>query len=104
MQFCAEYGNIYRYKNVEVILNMEPLEIILGVLILITSILVVVLVLMQEGRQQGLSGAIAGGAETFFGKSKSRTMEQKLVKYTKILAIVLFVLTLGTTLALFFIR
>ncbi|MDD6061907.1 MAG: preprotein translocase subunit SecG [Oscillospiraceae bacterium] len=83
---------------------MEPLEIILGVLILITSILVVVLVLMQEGRQQGLSGAIAGGAETFFGKSKSRTMEQKLVKYTKILAIVFFVLTLGTTLALFFIR
>lgn len=85
-------------------MNMEPLEIILGVLILITSILVVVLVLMQEGRQQGLSGAIAGGAETFFGKSKSRTMEQKLVKYTKILAIVFFVLTLGTTLALFFIR
>lgn len=83
---------------------MEPLEIILGVLILITSILVVVLVLMQEGRQQGLSGAIAGGAETFFGKSKGRTMEQKLVKYTKILAIVFFVLTLGTTLALFFIR
>ena len=85
-------------------MNMEPLEIILGVLILITSILVVVLVLMQEGRQQGLSGAIAGGAETFFGKSKSRTMEQKLVKYTKILAIVFFVLTLGTTLELFFIR
>ena len=83
---------------------MEPLEIILGVLILITSILVVVLVLMQEGRQQGLSGAIAGGAETFFGKSKSRTMEQKLVKYTKILAIVFFVMTLGTTLALLFIR
>lgn len=83
---------------------MEPLEIILGALILITSILIVVLVLMQEGRQQGLSGAIAGGAETFFGKSKSRTMEQKLVKYTKILAIVFFVMTLGTTLALLFIR
>lgn len=83
---------------------MEPLEIILGALILITSILIVVLVLMQEGRQQGLSGAIAGGAETFFGKSKGRTMEQKLVKYTKILAIVFFILTLGTTLALLFIR
>lgn len=83
---------------------MEPLEIILGALILITSVLIVVLVLMQEGRQQGLSGAIAGGAETFFGKSKGRTMEQKLVKYTKILAIVFFILTLGTTLALLFIR
>ena len=104
LQFRAMYGKLYAYKNVEVISNMEPLEIILGALILITSILIVVLVLMQEGRQQGLSGAIAGGAETFFGKSKSRTMEQKLVKYTKILAIVFFVMTLGTTLALLFIR
>ena len=83
---------------------MQPIEIILGILILITSILVVVLVLLQEGKQQGLSGAIAGGAETFFGKSKGRTMEQKLVKITRVLAIVFFVLTLGTTLLLLFIR
>ena len=83
---------------------MQAIEIILGILILITSILVVILVLLQEGKQQGLSGAIAGGAETFFGKSKGRTMEQKLVKITRVLAIVFFVLTLGTTLLLFFIR
>lgn len=83
---------------------MEPLEIILGIFILLTSILIVILVLLQEGKQQGLSGAIAGGAETFFGKSKGRTMEQKLVKATRILAIVFFVLTLGTTLALLFLR
>lgn len=83
---------------------MQAIEIILGILILITSILVVVLVLLQEGKQQGLSGAIAGGAETFFGKSKGRTMEQKLVKITRVLAIVFFVLTLGTTLLLLFLR
>ena len=83
---------------------MQAIEIILGILILITSILVVVLVLLQEGKQQGLSGAIAGGAETFFGKSKGRTMEQKLVKITRVLAVIFFVLTLGTTLLLLFIR
>ncbi len=83
---------------------MQAIEIILGVLILITSILVVIMVLLQEGKQQGLSGAIAGGAETFFGKSKGRTMEQKLVKITRVLAIVFFVLTLGTTLLLLFLR
>ena len=59
---------------------------------------------MQEGKQQGLSGAIAGGAETFFGKSKGRTMEQKLVKITRVFAVVFFVLTLGTTLILLFLR
>ena len=83
---------------------MPTIEIILGVLILIPSILVVIMVLLQEGKQQGLSGAIAGGAETFFGKSKGRTMEQKLVKITRVLAIVFFVLTLGTTLLLLFLR
>ncbi|MBR5620301.1 MAG: preprotein translocase subunit SecG [Clostridia bacterium] len=83
---------------------MQALEIILGILILLTSLLIVVLVLLQEGKQQGLSGAIAGGAETFFGKSKGRTMEQKLVKITRVFAVVFFVLTLGTTLILLFLR
>lgn len=83
---------------------MQAIEIILGICILITSLLIVVLVLLQEGKQQGLSGAIAGGAETFFGKSKGRTMEQKLVKITRVCAIIFFVLTLGTTLLLLFIR
>ena len=83
---------------------MQALEIVLGILILITSILVVIMVLLQEGKQQGLSGAIAGGAETFFGKSKGRTMEQKLVKITRVFAVAFFVLTLGTTLILLFLR
>lgn len=83
---------------------MQALEIILGILILLTSLLIVVLVLLQEGKQQGLSGAIAGGAETFFGKSKGRTMEQKLVKITRVFAVVFFILTLGTTLILLFLR
>ncbi len=83
---------------------MHPLEIVLGILILLTSLLIVVLVLLQEGKQQGLSGAIAGGAETFFGKSKGRTMEQKLVKITRVLAVVFFVLTMATTLVLLFLR
>lgn len=83
---------------------MQPLEIVLGILILLTSLLIVVLVLLQEGKQQGLSGAIAGGAETFFGKSKGRTMEQKLVKITRVFAVVFFVLTMATTLVLLFLR
>ena len=78
-------------------------EILLGVILIITSIALVAIVLMQEGRSDGLSGAIAGGAETFFGKNKGRTMEQKLVKITKFLAIAFFVLTLLATLIVMFI-
>ena len=83
---------------------MQWYEIVLGVVLLITSVALVAMVLLQEGRQQGLSGAIAGGAETFLGKSKSKTIEQKLVKITKILAIIFFVLSLVATLVVLFVQ
>ena len=79
-------------------------EIVLGIVLIITSLALVAMVLLQEGRQQGLSGAIAGGADTFLGKSKGKTVEQKLVKITKILAVVFFVLSLVSTLVVLFIK
>lgn len=83
---------------------MQWYEIVLGIVLIVTSIALVAMVLLQEGRQQGLSGAIAGGAETFLGKSKSKTIEQKLVKITKILAIIFFVLSLIATLVVLFVQ
>lgn len=77
-------------------------EIILGIILLLLSVAIIVLVLLQEGKSAGLSGAITGGAETFFGKNKSRTMESKLVLITKIVAISFFVLALVATLLLLF--
>ena len=68
---------------------MEKALIIIHVII---SIILIVTVLMQQGKQQGLSGAIAGGAETFFGKNKGRTIDGVLKKVTAIIAI-LFVVT-----------
>ena len=80
---------------------MSVVEIILGVLLLIASIVLIIVIILQEGNQQGI-GVVSGGADTFFGKSKGRTMEQKLVKFTKISAIVFFVLTLGVTIYFIF--
>ena len=77
-------------------------EIILGIVLILLSVAIIVLVLLQEGKSAGLSGAIAGGAETFFGKNKSRTMVSKLVLITKIIAISFFVLALVATLLLLF--
>ena len=50
----------------------------------------------------GLSGAISGGADTFFGKAKGKTIEQKLAKITKYVAIVFFVLALVVSIAFMF--
>ena len=62
---------------------MQVLVVILNFLLVINAIALIVAVLMQQGNTQGL-GAIAGGAETFFGKNKGQTIEGKLAKYTKI--------------------
>ena len=65
---------------------MEILRIILTVIFIVMCIALTVLVLMQEGKDAGL-GTIAGGAETYWGKNKGRSMEGLLVKITKWLAI-----------------
>ena len=58
---------------------MQIIKIILSVIFIIDCIALTVVVLMQEGKQQGL-GAIAGAAETYWGKNKGRSMEGGLVK------------------------
>ncbi len=73
---------------------MAIYEIIFAVVLIVLAIGIVALVLLQEGNSKGLSGAIAGGADTFFGKNKGRTMEAKLVKLTKIIGIGFFVIAL----------
>lgn len=65
---------------------MGALRITLTIIFIIVCIALTVLVLMQEGKDQGL-GAISGAAETYWGKNKGRSMEGKLVKITKYLAI-----------------
>ncbi len=82
---------------------MQWYEIVVGIVLIITSLALVAIVLLQEGRSAGLSGAIAGGAETFLGKGKSKTAEQKLVKITKVLAIAFFILSLVSTLIVLFV-
>ena len=70
---------------------MHIVKIILSIIFIIDCIALTVVVLMQEGKQQGL-GAIAGAAETYWGKNKGRSMEGALVKITTGLAVGFMVL------------
>lgn len=74
--------------------------ILLLVYILVCCVLTVI-VLMQEGKQAGLTGAISGAAETYWGKNKSRSMEGGLELATRILAVVFVVLSLILNLKIF---
>ena len=61
---------------------------------IIISLVLIISVLMQQGHQQGISGAIAGGAETFFGKNKGKSTEAKMKKWTWICLAILAVLSI----------
>lgn len=70
------------------------MQIAIGIVLIIAAVFLVVSVLMQSGKSHNLSGTIAGGAETFFGKTKGSTIDKKLSKLTTIVAIVFVVLVL----------
>jgi preprotein translocase subunit SecG len=73
------------------------LEIVSSAILVLSSIFLVIIVLAQHGKSAYLGGAIAGGAaETFLGKSKAKTVDVILSRYTKIIAIVFVALTLLT--------
>lgn len=63
----------------------------LTIVFVIVALVLTVVVLMQEGKSAGL-GTISGAAETYWGKNKGRSMEGKLEKATRILAVAFFVL------------
>ena len=71
---------------------MTTLEIVLGIILLIGALFLIVAVLMQHGKAKSLSGTIAGGAETFFGKTKGRAIDKVLSRVTSVVAVVFVVL------------
>lgn len=71
---------------------MGTLRLILTIIYIIDCVFLAVVVLMQEGKSAGL-GAISGAAESYWGKNKGRSMEGKLVTFTKVAAILFLVLS-----------
>jgi len=67
--------------------------IILNIIYIIIALSMIVIVLLQSAKSSGMSGTIAGGAETFFGKNKGRTIDAMLSKYTTFAAIAFIVIS-----------
>lgn len=74
---------------------MSTISIILTVLQVLSGLAVTAIVLMQSGKSAGLSGSIAGGAETFLSKGKAKSWDAKLAKMTKWFGLGFVVLTLA---------
>lgn len=76
------------------------LRTILTVVFIIICLALTFIVLLQEGKSAGL-GAVAGAAESYWGKNKGRSMEGNLVKITKVLAILFLVMAVVLNLNVF---
>lgn len=76
---------------------------VFGAILILASVIITVVVLMQEGRSQNLSGAITGGTDSFVGKSKGRTIESKLERITKWLIVFFFIIVLAAFLVFIFV-
>lgn len=79
---------------------MEILKTILTVVFILISLALTVIILMQEGKSAGL-GAIAGAADTYWGKNKGRSMEGMLVRGTKILVTLFIILAIVLNMGIF---
>lgn len=73
---------------------MSVWEVILGIAVILVSIVIIAVILFQQGHRAGISGAISGGADTFLSKNKARTADATLARVTKYIAILFFILAL----------
>ena len=81
--------------NIEREFEMIVLEYVLLILLLVSAVFIVVAVLLQKSSEDGLSGTIAGGADTFYGKDKSSHTDRALYKWTIIAAVVFMLAVLA---------
>ena len=68
---------------------------ILGGLLIAVSLFLVIAVLLQSSKSKGISGTIAGGAETFFGKTKGTSIDKLLSKLTVVVSILVVLVTIA---------
>ena len=74
---------------------MQPIEWILGIILMVLAVFLVVAVLLQSGKDKRLSGTIAGGSETYYGKNKGRSWDKILARATTVVAIVFAVVAVA---------
>lgn len=77
---------------------MSTATLILTIVYAVVCVFLTCVVLFQSGKSSGLSGAISGGGETFLAKNKARSIDARLAKATKWVAIVFMILTLALSL------
>ncbi len=80
---------------------MSGLEIAFGAILIVFAIIMIIVIILQEGNQQGI-GVVTGGADSFFSKNKARSIDAFLSRWTKIIAIGFVVFVVALNVFMFF--
>jgi len=84
---------------------MNALQIVSGILLLIACVIIILVVLIQDSKDPGMTSAITGSSnDSFYGKNTSRTHEAKMTKFTRAAAVIFFVTTLVVNIAAVYIK
>lgn len=73
----------------------EIFYLVSSIVLLISAIVLVVVILIQSNSSKGLSGAIAGGSDTFYGRNKGKSIDKKLMIVTIVLTVLFAILSLA---------
>ncbi len=82
---------------------MNIWHIILGIVLILVSIAIIIVIILQEGNQQGV-GVVTGGADTFFSKNKARSIDAFLSRWTKVFAVIFVLAVIGLNVVSYFIK
>lgn len=73
---------------------MTTPQLVLSIIYFVVALALIAIVMLQSGKSAGLSGAIAGGVDTFLSKNKAKSADARLARWTKWVAILFMILTL----------
>ena len=76
-------------------LSTAVLQYVLGSILILLSVILVAVILFQSAKDKRLSGTIAGGTETFFGKTKGKSTDKLLSKLTIIVSVLVVLITIA---------
>ena len=74
------------------------MKLALTILLLLVDLFLITVILLQEGKTAGINGSISGGADTFLSKNKAKSLDAKLARWTKWVAIAFVVLSVVVSL------
>lgn len=85
-------------------LSLSGIEIAGAIVLIIASVLLTIIILLQDNKSNGMNAIVGGSSDSYYGKNKGRTIDAILSRWTKIIAIAFFVVIVAVNIALVVIK